>query len=105
MASLGKVSGCPSTPPPGCACSLLIPPCGGVLLEQGCLGPPLSPSGGLFLPSDSLKDFLPKEYIKQKGERKIFMVSGSQGKACPSRILFLSLTLLLPWGVRRQLGS
>lgn len=29
----------------------------------------------------SLKDFLPKEYIKQKGERKIFMVSGRLGKA------------------------
>jgi hypothetical protein len=28
----------------------------------------------------SLKDFLPKEYVKQKGERKIFQVNGVRGK-------------------------
>ena len=26
-----------------------------------------------------LKDFLPKEYVKQKGERKIFQVNGGRG--------------------------
>lgn len=36
-------------------------------------------SDGLPRAFCSLKDFLPKEYIKQKGERKIFMVS-LQGK-------------------------
>lgn len=59
------------------------PRCRLVNLAGGGLGsllPPQSLSLHLF---SSMKDFLPKEYIKQKGERKIFMVSGGQGGGHP----------------------
>uniref|UniRef100_A0A8C6ZG80 Talin 1 n=1 Tax=Nothoprocta perdicaria TaxID=30464 RepID=A0A8C6ZG80_NOTPE len=44
-----------------------------------------------------LKDFLPKEYIKQKGERKIFMVCGSTEGEPRGMIQEWSLTNIKRW--------